>query len=365
MSRPNMLFALSCTFRSGSLVADQPCRLRPLLTENPTMQYRKLGRTDIDVSVVCQGCWSIVSKDSTWGRTDPDDAVAAIRASLDAGVNFFDTARVYGAGESEELLARALGTRRKDVVVATKLNDLDPAEVRRQCTQSLRRLRSDYIDLYQIHWPQRGKPLAAALEEMDKLRREGKIRAIGVSNFGVSYMTEALAARRFETNQLAYSLLWRPVEYEVQPVCVDNGVGILCYSSLAQGLLTGKFASADDVPEARARTRLFSKSRPNVDHDDPGAEAETFEAISKIRRIAAGVGEPMGRVALAWLLAQPAVTSVIVGGRTAAQAVENAAAGDLKLDDETLAELSAATEPVKQRTGANCDMWQSNSRMEK
>jgi len=330
------------------------------------MQYRTLGRTDIKVSVVCQGCWSLTTNDDlTWGATPREDALGAIRTALDAGVTFFDTARTYGGGESEELLAEALGHRRKEVVIATKCNDLAGDAVGEQCEQSLRRLRTDYIDLYQIHWPRPEPPLAETMAALEALREAGKVRAIGVSNFGVSYLSEALAAGRVESNQLAYSLLWRPVERAVQPMCVENDVSILSYSSLAQGLLTGKFRSADEVPEGRARTRLFAGSRPHAKHGEAGMEAETFAALERVRDAARELGQPMGRVALAWLLAQPGVTSVIAGGRNPAQAAENAAAGDLRLPAGVVAKLSAATEALKDKAGANCDLWRHETRMER
>ena len=205
-------------------------------------------------------------------------------------------------------------------------------------------------------------PQAGLYEE---LKRQGKIRAIGVSNFGASYLEELASLGRAETNQVCYSLLWRPIEHEVAPVCMEHDIGILCYSPLCQGLLTGKFASADDVPQGRARTRLFSKHRPQARHDEPGCEAETFEAIARLRRIAEGAGQPMGRMALAWLLAQPGVTSVVAGARSVRQVAENAVAADLHLGTSTLAALSAATETVKARIGTNADMWQTESRMER
>jgi len=331
------------------------------------MRYRKLGHTDIEVSVICQGGWSIVSDDMTWGGNVLADSIAAIRASLDAGVNFFDTAEAYGDGESEEILAKALQGRRKDVVIATKVSPghFEPRRLRAACDESLRRLRTDYIDLYQLHWPSGEIPIAETLGVMQGLQDAGKVRAIGVSNFGVSYMSDLLAAGRAESNQLAYSLLWRPIEHEVRRQCVDNNISILCYSSLCQGLLTGKFASADEVPDGRARTRLFSKDRPHSRHSEPGCEAEVFRAVEKIRGICESISEPMSRVALAWVIAQEGVASAVVGGRTAAQAGENARAAELDLSADVLAALAAATEEVKARVGANCDMWQSDSRMER
>ena len=331
------------------------------------MKYRKLGRTDLDVSVVCQGCWSIIHKDPTWGGNDLNESISAIHTSLDAGVNFFDTAEMYGSGESEEILAKAFAGRRQEVVIADKVltADLEPEKLKQACERSLRRLKSDYIDLYQIHWPSREVPVADSLAAMEQLKAEGKIRAIGVSNFGVSFLEEAVAAGGVETNQLCYNLLWRPIEHSVQPLCVENDIGVLCYSPICQGLLAGKFSSADEVPPGRARTRLFSRDHPQAVHDEHGCEAEAFQAIDEIRDICRSVGEPMGNVAMAWLLARPGVTSVVVGGRSAAQAAENAGAGDLELPVDVVEALSAATEKVKERAGTNCDFWQSATRMER
>lgn len=331
------------------------------------MQYRKLGRTDIEVSVICQGCWQLVTEDFNWGHNEVRDSIEAIRASLDAGVNFFDTAEGYGGGESEEVLAEGLGDRRDEAVIASKVSgrNLAPEALREHCERSLKRLGTDRIDLYQIHWPNPDIPVADSLGAMEKLRDEGKIRAIGVSNFGASYMKELFEAGRAESNQLCYSLLWRPIEHAVQPLCVENDLSILCYSPIAQGLLTGKFSSVEDVPEKRVRTRLFSSAHPNVDHGEPGCEKEVFEAIGRIREISGSVGKPMGNVAMAWLLAQPGVTSVVVGGRNEDQAQENAAAGDLELADDVLKQLDDATAPVQRAVGTNCDMWQHESRMER
>ena len=156
------------------------------------MQYRKLGRTNIDVSVICQGCWSLVSKDSAanWEPNDLEDSIAAIGTSLEAGVNFFDTAEGYGDGESEQILAQALGSRRKQVILASKVSPdhlTNRQSLREACEQSLRRLKTDYIDLYQIHWPSPTVPLAETIGQMEELRSEGKIRTISVCNFSPSY----------------------------------------------------------------------------------------------------------------------------------------------------------------------------------
>ena len=330
------------------------------------MNYRKLGQTNLTVSVICQGTWSIATKDASWDGQDRGDSLAAIRAGLDAGVNFFDTAPAYGNGESEEILGEALGSRRGETIVGTKVppTDLAPDKLRQSCERSLRALRTDYIDLYQIHWPSKTLPLEPTWRTLEALQREGKIRHIGVSNFGASFIAPLRALGRAENNQLPYSLLWRAVEFEIQPLCAASEMSILCYSPLAQGLLTGKFASADAVPEKRARTRLFSKARPLTRHGEAGHEQETFAALAEIRRVADEIGQPMGRVALAWLLAQKGVTAAVAGARNAAQAIENVAAAELQLDAGMIARLSAITEPLKQRLGNNADPWEHVSRME-
>jgi aryl-alcohol dehydrogenase-like predicted oxidoreductase len=201
------------------------------------------------------------------------------------------------------------------------------------------------------------------MEALEKLRGQGKVRAIGVCNCGVQDLSHLLTIGWAETNQLPYSLLWRAIEYQIRQQCVDEGVGILCYSPLAQGLLTGKFSSPDEVPEGRARTRHFSKDRPQTRHGEAGCEPEVFTAIEQIRHICDEIGQPMATVALAWLLHQPGVTSVIAGARRPDQIRQTAQAADLELSPETIAALAEATEGVKQKMGPNLDLWQSESRL--
>jgi aryl-alcohol dehydrogenase-like predicted oxidoreductase len=327
------------------------------------MQYRTLGRSDISVSAVALGCW-VFAGDSTWGPQDVNESIATVHAALDAGVNFFDTAEGYGGGDSESILGRALAGRRHEAVIATKVSRAHLAgdEVQRACERSLRRLQTDYVDLYQIHWPSRTVPLEETVEALERLREQGKVRALGVCNFGVGDLSDLLEPDRFESNQLPYSLLWRAIEYDIQQKCIDNGMGILCYSSLTQGLLTGKFATPDEVPAGRARTRHFSPARPQVRHGEAGCEAETFAALERIRSIGEEVGQPMARLAVAWLLHQPGVTSVIAGARRPDQIRQTAQAADVALSTETISALSAATEDVKRIIGPNPDMWQSQSR---
>lgn len=327
-------------------------------------RYRRVGRTDIVVSSVCMGCWALVG-DSTWGPQDREDAENAIRAALDAGVTFFDTAEGYGNGASEELLGRVLSGRRDEVILGTKVSphharSWDRLEA--ACAASLRRLRTDHIDVYYLHWPCREAPIADIVEWFGRLQEQGRVRSFAVSNFGVGDLSDLLAVGRCEANQLPYSLLWRVIEDEIAPLCRRNDISITCYSPLAQGLLTGKFRSPDDVPEGRARTRHFSHTRPRARHREPGCEKETFEAIAAVRKVCEDIGRPMAEVALAWLLHQPGVTSVIAGARNPEQVRQNARAMDLHLDEAVLRELDAATRPLKRFFGRNPDMWQTDSR---
>ena len=328
------------------------------------MHYRKINKTEIKVSVIGMGCWAISGGDY-WGKQDEKEAVAAIEESLEGGINFFDTAELYGEGRSEELLAKVLSNKRDQAVIASKVSGahLRPDDLRLACERSLKWLRTDYIDLYQIHWPNPEVPIEETMGALYKLKKKGKIRAIGVSNFGPLDMKGALDASECCTNQLAYNLTWRAIEFEVQPACVENDVGVLCYGPIMQGLLTGKFPTPDDVPPNRARTRHFSKNRPLTRHGEDGREEETFKTLDKISQISKNIDQPMANVAMAWLMQRPGVTSVLAGARNPDQVLRNATAADLKLSPETIAKLDRATDGLKRKLGHNADLWQSDSRI--
>jgi aryl-alcohol dehydrogenase-like predicted oxidoreductase len=329
------------------------------------VQYRKLAKTDMEVSCVCFGGWGIVGG-FNWGRQEESDSLAALRAAYDAGVNFFDTAEMYGTGKSEQLIAKALSDVRDNIIITSKISPTHfmPEDFRGACERSLQNLQTDRIDLYLLHWPNHNIPVEDTLGVLEELKQEGKVRAGGVSNYGKIDLTDCLATSYTVcSNQLAYNLLFRAIEYEVLPLCVDKGVSVLTYCSLMQGLLTGKFASADQVPSDRARTRHFSRNRPHSRHGADGAENDTFDAIAEIRLIAEELGESMADVSLAWLLAQKGVTSVIVGARNADQARRNVRAAELKLPQTVIDRLSGVTQPLKENLGSNPDMWQTVSRM--
>jgi len=324
------------------------------------MQYRTLGTSDLSASVLTLGCWAFAG-DSNWGPQEDAESIATVHAALDKGINCFDTAEGYGAGRSEEVLGKALVGRRDEALIASKVSrsNLSPEDIIAACERSLKRLKTDVIDLYQIHYPSRNIPFSDSMGALEKLKEQGKIRAIGISNFGPMDMADLVAVGHVETNQLPYSLLARGIEYEIVPDCLRHGMSILCYMPLMQGLLAGKFATADDVPEGRARTRHYdANKRSGARHGERGCEAETFAAIEKVRQISAELGESMVTVSLAWAMQQPAVATVLVGGRKPEQVAQNALAVDLVLSEETIAQLNAVTEPVKQALGKNPDLFQ-------
>lgn len=329
------------------------------------MDYRPLGKSSIQVSAMAVGFWGIVGG-NYWGPQEEADTINTVHAALDSGINFFDTAEGYGNGYSEEMLGRTLKGRRDEAIIATKasVRNLAPDDLREACENSLQRMQTDYIDLYQLHWPSRQVPFEDTMAVMLDLQRAGKIRVIGVSNFGKQDMPDMLQRSRFESNQLPYSLLWRAIEFDIQPQCVEQQVGILAYSPLNQALLTGKYNNADEMPYSRTRTRHFRGDRKNSRHGQPGFETEVFAAVEAIRQISAEIEQPMARVALAWLLHRPGMTAVLAGARNVEQIRGNVAAAELALSTEVMARLEAATEDLKQKFGPDPDMWQSkeNSR---
>lgn len=327
------------------------------------MQYRALGRRgDIQVSPIALGCWPF-SGGEFWGRQEDADSIAAVHAALDAGINFFDTAENYP--RSEEVLGKGLVGRRDEAVIATKVSarNLAPGDLVEACERSLRALQTDYIDLYQIHWPNWEVPLTETVGALDGLQAEGKVRAYGVCNFADRDLTEMVAAGQCVTDQLPYSLVWRSIERTVLPLCRENGIGVICYSPLAQGVLTGRYASADEVPEGLARTRHYSGQRRLAKHGEPGLEEELFATVSKVREIASELGEPMAAVSLAWLRQQAGVTSLLVGARNAEEVGRNLPSLELTLSESILQRLDAETQAVKEAVGTNLDMWYAPTRM--
>jgi myo-inositol catabolism protein IolS len=317
------------------------------------MQHRQLGKSKIEISAIIFGGWQ--AGKSGWTSINDDDTIAAHQAALDAGITTFDTAEAYGEGYSERILAQALGNRRDEIVIATKVwaGNLKPDKVVEACERSLKNLNTDRIDLYQIHWPSGSfgsavVPIADTMGALNQLKEQGKIRAIGVSNFSRAQLSEAAQHGRIDSLQPPYSLFWRQVEQEAAPYCIENKISILAYSPLAQGLLTGKFQRGHTFEKGdnRSGNRLF--------------QGETYEraqlALERLRPLADKYGITLGQLSLAWLIAQPQ-TSAIVGARNAEQASQNAAAGDIEIDADDLEMIDEIGRTVTDRLDNNPIMW--------
>ena len=324
------------------------------------MKFQLLPATDLSVSQLCFGCWGITG-DAHWGDRVEEESRGAMRAALDAGVNFYDTAPMYADGASEDLLGRFLQENqlRDQVVIATKIrpDKMSPADVIAECEGSLKRLQTECIDLYQTHWSTRDVPLEDTWGAMQELQRQGKVRHIGVCNAGPRDLDTVSATQQPITNQVPYNLLWRMIEPTILPRCIQDDIGVLVYSPLFHGMLADKYQSPQDVPDGRARSRHFSCERPNTRHGEPGCEVETFEAVSHIREIAQSLDRSMAQVSLAWTVQQAGVTSVIAGARNAEQVASNLSFLDNPLTDDVINDLNDATETLKARLGDNPDMW--------
>lgn len=323
------------------------------------MHYTTIPQTDLNVSRIAMGCWAIAGQ-STWGAQDERQAVEGVQAALDHGINFFDTAPAYGDGRSERLVAEGLAGRREEAVIATKLRPHQnrPEQVFETVDQSLDNLDTDRIDLLQIHWPNWDVPISETWDALRQVRDQGKARHLGVCNFGPRDLRDLLTIETPAVNQLPYNLLFRAIEHEVLPLCREHEIGVLCYSPLLLGLLTGKWMDGDEVPGGRTRTRHFNGGRPEPQHGEAGCEDETFTALNELRTIAERLDAEPADVAVAWLLHQPGVTSVLTGIRNPRQAERNPRAAELDLSRDVLDELERISDPVKHALGDNLDMWE-------
>lgn len=317
------------------------------------MELRNLGSSDIKISPIIMGTWQ-AGRDM-WADIDDAETTRAIQAAVDAGVNTIDTAAVYGKGHSERVVGKAVGERRPKVVIATKVfaNELQYDQVIAACERSLANLQTDYIDLYQIHWPSGAfgspvVPIEETMRALNALKAQGKIRAIGVSNFSRIQLEDAMAFGDIVSLQPPYSLLWRHVEADAMPVCAAKGLSILAYSPMAQGILTGKFGPDHRFKRGdhRRANRLFQEP----------VFTRVQDALAALRPIADRHAITLGQLALAWVIAQPGACA-IAGARNADQARENARAGGVSLPPEDLAEMDRISRQVTQQLDDNPVLW--------
>lgn len=321
------------------------------------MEMRHCGNSKIEISPMGIGCWSFGGGDY-WGPQAQSDVTAVAHAALDAGINFFDTAEGYNEGRSEEALGIALKERRREAVIGTKVSSPDPKIIRERCIASLKRLQTDYIDIYMIHWYHDEYAIEDSMAELVKLRKDGLIRAIGVCNFGVEQLSAALnTGTEVIANQLCYNLLSRGIEVELLPLCQKHNLGILGYMPLLQGLLTGKYKSADELPPVHSRFRHFSNDRPMAKHNEQGAEEDVFATLEGIQKIAEKEQIPMSRLAIAWTLAKPGITCMLVGTRNVHELNMNLRVFEYSPPISIIKELDRLTLPLLKKMGTNLDYF--------
>jgi aryl-alcohol dehydrogenase-like predicted oxidoreductase len=314
------------------------------------MEYRKIGTTDVSVSVVSLGCWPMGGE--YWGGTDDAESIRTIHKALELGVNFLDTAPAYGRGHSEEVVGNALVGRRQDVILSTKASgqghSLD--QLRAKLQESLKRMQTDYVDVYFIHWPSRQEPLGRTIENLETLRREGLIRVIGVSNFDVPMLQTAAKYGTVDILQPPYNFIWRFIEEDILPYCKSHNIGISTYSSLAQGLLTGTLRLATPYAPGDQRVRTVLWKPENL--------GKCLYTVERLRPIAKDLGVTVAQLALRWLLEQEGVTTGLVGARTVAEITENAGATGWELPAETLAQVQAISDELYITMPFYYDMWE-------
>lgn len=308
------------------------------------MQKRKLGVNGPELSIIGLGAWAIGGAWIWgWGSNDDRESIRTIHRAIELGVNWIDTAAVYGLGHSEKIVGRAIRGKRDHVYIATKCglvwddaghvrNDIRAASIRKEVEASLKRLDIDVIDLYQIHWPYANHSEAEAWHELAKLKKEGKIRWLGVSNFNLKLLSQCQAIEQVDSLQPPYSLFRRDIEVDILPYCIENGIGIIPYSPMFSGLLSGRFdrskLAADDwrVKNAMFNEPLLSKN---------------LKFVHGLKQIADLYKMTAGHVAVAWVLRQPGITSAIVGARKVDQIEENVLVENMQLSEKDLAAIDA------------------------
>ncbi len=303
------------------------------------MQKIKLGATDLEVSRICLGTWQF---GGDWGAIDEGEAIATVTRARELGIDFFDTAQAYGFGASEDLLARALeGVRREDVVIATKgglrregeelLRDSSPRWLRAGLEASLRELRTDYVDLYQVHWPDPSTPFAETAAALEQFVREGKVRYAGASNFDALQIAEFAMTRRLDALQPPYHMLRREIEDAVLPYCREHDIGVLAYGPLAHGLLSGNFTRDSRIAQDDWRTGSDLFGGANFERN--------LEIVERLKELAGELDITVAQLAIAWTLANPAVHVAIVGARRPAHIEGAAPAADVRLDGDAMARI--------------------------
>ena len=317
------------------------------------MGHIELGKSEIKISKIIMGTWQAGKQ--MWTGISDEDSKKAIEAAFDQGITTFDTAEMYGKGHSERILGQVLKNKRDKVVLATKAapHNLSSQKIKNACEKSLKNLNTDYIDLYQIHWPagsfgSKKIPVSETLETMEELKKEGKIRSIGVSNFSLEQLKEAMEFTTIDSIQPPYSILWRHIEKDLLKFCNENKITILAYSSMAQGLLSGKFKSGHsfDKGDNRMSNQLFTGE----------VFEKSLEIIEQLKPIAADLGLSLPGLALSWVTTHEN-TAAIAGARNSDQVKSNAQALKAYIPEDIMKLINEISEPVNALLDENPVMW--------
>lgn len=299
------------------------------------MKYKKIPNTDLNVSVISLGTW--VFSGDVWGRVSEKECIDAVSAAIECGINLIDTAPIYGYGKAEEIVGEAINGKRDKVIIATKCglikkglgitNNLKPDSIRKELDESLKRLKTDYIDICQCHWPDSDTPIEETLAEMTRLKNEGKIKYIGLSNYDIGLLKQATSLADITTLQSHYSLLERSIEKEILPYCIEKNIGILTYGSLGGGILSGKYQTQPSFNSSDARSFFYKFYK-----------GDEFKKASKIVNVLKDISEktkrPMSQIALNWIWQKEGIITAIAGCRNAQQAKLNALSTEWELSDE-------------------------------
>lgn len=307
------------------------------------MRYKRIPGTDLSVSCISLGTW-VFGGDECWGPSEEKDCINVTSKAIDLGINLIDTAPIYGFGRSEEIVGKAIKGKRDKVIIATKCGlikedesiktFLKSASIEKEIGESLSRLNVDYIDLYQIHWPDFNTPIEETLTTMLKLQKQGKIRYIGVSNFGLDLLKSAMQVCQIASIQNEYSFLKREAEREILPFCIEKGIGFLAYGSLGGGILSGKYKTRPRFNPSDARS-FFYKFYHNGEFEKAQKLVDILNEVAKLHK------KPIAQVALNWINQKEAVSSAIVGARNLKQVEENCGCTDWLLSKDELCACSS------------------------
>lgn len=306
------------------------------------MEKRSLGESGLKVSAIALGTWAMGATVETWGQVDDRESIAAIHQAIDCGINLIDTAPIYGLGHSEEIVGKAICGRREEVILATKCgllfpksnNELPPRSLKKErviqeCEDSLRRLRTDVIDLYQCHWPDPDTPIRETMEALTKLLEQGKIKAIGVSNFSCDQIAAAKEFGPIASMQSSFSMFHLRTADELIPFCQEHKMAMLPYSPLAKGLLTGKFDATSTFTDIRSKDSEFIGARYR----------RNLNIVDRLKSMAREYGKTVSQLVINWTASYPGITSPIVGAKRPSQVLENAGGVGWTLRDEDIAQV--------------------------